>query len=1208
MFGRLHELIKLQFVFPLALLVIAGVLMWKNYTPNTWLTGWDTLHPEMNFRVAFERVMNGLWRADQGVGAIAAHSHISELPRIFILWVSSAVLPVSFLRYFYIFLCLTLGPLGMYFFLKKAFSGKNDVENNILIFLASFLGASYYLFNLGTLQNFYVPFEMFPTQFACLPWILYFVLRILVNGKSKDCLGLTFVSLLASPQAYAAALFYAYFVCLAAFLVFYWVLSRFRRAVGKRAVLIIFFVFATNAYWMFPNFYSIRNQSRDITNAKINLLFSPEAFLRNKEYGDLGDVLTNKSFLFSWRAYDFQKGQFTDLLLSWKAHLSKPGVTQIMGFVAVISMCGAVISVIKRDKLGIALLVFMGIAMFFLINDNPPTGFIFEFLQRFSVFREGFRMPFTKFSMVFVASMAYYFGFFFSNLPRKIPFYIFSGLVFLGLLYFALPFFRGELISPKMRVNIPNEYGELFNYLNDHPEGRIAKMPLNTLWGWVYYSWGYQGAGFTWFGSKNSEFDRDFDRWSPYNESFYNEASNFYYNHDEVNFEKTLKKYRVKYILLDESVIDPGADSRLLDYADMHDFLSRQNHIRMVWKDNFLTLYQTDYGDQSISDGYTKTSSDAVYSQSDFIYSNYGNYVESGGGITHPFVNLEPRSGMNIQADDESVIIEKKFDGKVFESTQLSIPNYIEQEHNLPLSIYGRFVNANTYQVRLVLKIPDVDINGEKIYGGEYVWRSDRFNLGNNHVGFVRVYDQVFEIKDIKTEEQLLGSVIVPVDREIGVGVYGSDLLPMDSVVSDLLSENVRLCADYKKTFPLDETGNSFSLSVGGDSVCLGTDMPILEDSIINVYFEARSDEMAPQFCITRAGQEGCVNKGAKVDMVRWGDWKKLSYNIPVSAGNYWFDFVGQGQESGIKKIYYSNLIINRYPVIKQINFKVADSYSLVSTERNIPIDSGANDFKVVIPARGVTSEDFRQNRGNILPVNCDFEKVGTAYKNNFVDGVRYKATDGATSCDYYDFPQLRLDSAYVLRIRGQNIRGRGIKFYLQDKETGHFVLEELLPGGNFDANYFVPGLNRVGLGYVINLETRSFGKIPSENILTKIEFIPIPYFWISNLKVGEVAKIPSENVIVNGQGYEDGWQAIQIQNSSQFSGQADVRIQKLEHVKVNGWENGWIMNNSDLKSKGSEVIIFYWPQVLEWIGIVLTIFTLGSIIVVTSKEMNLLI
>jgi len=107
-----------RFFFPLLIILIAGLLAWQNYTPGTILSGWDTLHPEFNFGLAFERAIFGVWRPEQGVGALAIHSHMSDLPRIVFLWLSSFVLPVNFLRYFYFFTTLALGPLGVYFFVK----------------------------------------------------------------------------------------------------------------------------------------------------------------------------------------------------------------------------------------------------------------------------------------------------------------------------------------------------------------------------------------------------------------------------------------------------------------------------------------------------------------------------------------------------------------------------------------------------------------------------------------------------------------------------------------------------------------------------------------------------------------------------------------------------------------------------------------------------------------------------------------------------------------------------------------------------------------------------------------------------------------------------------------------------------------------------------------------------------------------------------
>ena len=99
----------------LGILAIVIVLFFANYKPGTFLTGWDTLHPEFNFPLAFERTINGVWRTDQGLGTIAIQSHMADLPRIFALWILSFAFPLNSLRYITMLTPLLIGPLGIYF-------------------------------------------------------------------------------------------------------------------------------------------------------------------------------------------------------------------------------------------------------------------------------------------------------------------------------------------------------------------------------------------------------------------------------------------------------------------------------------------------------------------------------------------------------------------------------------------------------------------------------------------------------------------------------------------------------------------------------------------------------------------------------------------------------------------------------------------------------------------------------------------------------------------------------------------------------------------------------------------------------------------------------------------------------------------------------------------------------------------------------------
>ena len=131
--------------FGFTLLFLVVFLSAKNYSPNTYLTGWDNLHPEFNFRLNIERSLNAVWQEYQGVGLLGGMSHAADLPRQLVLSGFALLLPISFIRYFWTFFMLFIGPLGIYFLLRK--------QQKIGAFTASM----FYIFNLATVQYFFVP-------------------------------------------------------------------------------------------------------------------------------------------------------------------------------------------------------------------------------------------------------------------------------------------------------------------------------------------------------------------------------------------------------------------------------------------------------------------------------------------------------------------------------------------------------------------------------------------------------------------------------------------------------------------------------------------------------------------------------------------------------------------------------------------------------------------------------------------------------------------------------------------------------------------------------------------------------------------------------------------------------------------------------------------------------------------------------------------
>jgi hypothetical protein len=246
-----------------------------------------------------------------------------------------------------------------------------------------------------------------------------------------------------------------------------------------------------------------------------------------------------------------------------------------------------------------------------------------------------------------------------------------------------------------------------------------------------------------------------------------------------------------------------------------------------------------------------------------------------------------------------------------------------------------------------------------------------------------------------------------------------------------------------------------------------------------------------------------------------------------------------------------------------------------------------------------VVSEDFSKNRGFSSAYNCDLLKQGSVFKSNSSQGILLRAESGGASCDYLGYSDLRYNQGYILRIAGENRDGRSLKIYLFNENLQMPEVEEILPSGKFDKTYFIYPKNIKGSGYVLNLESRSFGRIPSENLLTKVEFYTYDFNYTgghkpvaNNLVIGRVRKFgtwgygvetSSNGLLELGQGFEKGWIGFT---------KNDLGIKVLEHVKVNSWANGWLIDDQP-----SVIYLVFWPQILEWGGMFIGAVTLLALV-----------
>ena len=930
-----HNGLDIFFVF--ILLATVAFISYKNYAPGTWLSGWDNLHPEFDFKLNIIRSLNAAWQEYQGVGLLGGMAHAADLPRQLFLWLVSIFIPTGFLRYFWTFLMLSIGPLGVYFLVKSVSSRAGG-----------FVGAVFYLLNLATVQYFFVPFETFVSFYGFFPWLLFFALNYLKKGGKKKLLAYFIVSFLASGAFYVQTLFVVYVIFLSVFAIE--TILKLKKTGILRSIKLAFVTFAVNAFWLLPVLYFSFTGSYIPALAKINSIATPETQLMNEARGSFSDIASLKGYWFDY--FDFGKdGKYDYLFKDWMDYLSASNIEIYTKIIFGIVLAGLILG---RKFSGLSLLI-IGYTM--LATTNPPFGQIYRFLSdKIPLFSDIFRNVFTKWSVALALVYALGLGsfiFWFSN-RLKGKFKVLIPLLIFALLSIIVrtvrPVFDGKLVSDRMRVNLPVEYKQLFSWFKDQPqEGRIAFFPFFNFWGWNFHSWGYDGSGFLWYGTKQPILDRAFNVWSSYNETYQNQISFALYNQDLTSFENTLKKFEVKYLLLDESVVYPAGDQKLLFVNELKDLIAGSSgRIKEAAKFGFLTVYESDNKTNEFTSTpttFTPVSVNLDYSQIDPVYLRYGDYLQSEEGIGYPFVNFDPRG--------------------------------------------------------------EAKINLESVGNGESLLK--------------------FENKKANAK------VILPVDNKI-----------MESF----------------------------------------------------------------------------------------------------------------GPDRGLKEVY-----------------------------------------------------------------NCDLKKAGTVSRENLTGKRTYKATNGGVACDYFEYPSLKYEQAYVLRIKGENKQGRSFKIYLQNWQTNRMDLEELLSVGEFD-QYFVilPKItsdkSQITSGYSLNLETRSFGRIASENVINNIEIYPFDInFLISltqnsekvitrtnNLKILGVKKYGTwaykietqgNGLLELGQGYDPGWLGFQLKLDK-------AGLNRLEHIKVNGWTNGWIIPSS--QATNNYITIIFWPQLLEWGGMGLGIICL-FIIVISRRE-----
>lgn len=676
-FARLSQFWPQFFLF-----LLLSLLFFANYVPGTYLTGWDNLHPEFAPVINLERAWHTAWQEYQGLGLLAGMAHGAELFRQILLWPLMLLLPTELFRYVFVYLSLLFGVWGAYsalnFLLKKA--------NLAFSQPAAFLGAIFYLLNLGTLQNFYMPYEPFVVFYAVFPYLLLTLWLYLYSGKKGHLLVFALTSLVASASFYVQTIFLVYFLLLflSCAVYFFTHLDQYK---WQKIFLATLLTLLINAFWLLPNLYFALSSSQTTVEAKNNMMATEQISLRNASFGNLPAIARLEAYWFDYQDFD-QSANSVYLLDPWKTHLNQPVIGIISYLPALLIVFALALLWTKKNNdrrfLRWYLTILLLLCYFVLAADNPPFAFIYSFLQdRLPLFEQVFRSSFTKWVVpaVFTYSLgvAIFFAFLFNFFQKikinwqQITLLLLTSTIFLiNQLALSWPSFTGHFFYSRLRIEIPDAYFQVFTFFKTADQNaRIANLPQHSFYGWQWNDWGYRGSGFLWYGIKQPILDRAFDVWSSADENYYWQLQSALDTQDIAALEQVFSKYDVRYLLLDQSVVNRNT-RKPFNFANWQTFLTSSDQITLVDDYDFIQIYQFNEPEQLVSqdnislwENLPTVQQVTKYQWQDRAFTDLGDYLEVNeeADYLYPFASLftnhsQAELEFNLTEDEQNFYLE----------------------------------------------------------------------------------------------------------------------------------------------------------------------------------------------------------------------------------------------------------------------------------------------------------------------------------------------------------------------------------------------------------------------------------------------------------------------------------------------------------------------------------------------------------------------
>jgi hypothetical protein len=1175
-------------LYPLLLFLITLVISIINYEKGTFLIGFDSLHNEFNLFLNIKRNFFGVWQTHQGLGLLGGMSHLSDIPRMLVLLIISLIMPLNALRYIWTFSMLIVGPLGIYFLILTLINGEKDKIKKA----SAFMGGLFYLFNLSTVQLFYSNFDGFVTHYGFIPWLFLTAYIYIKGGSKKHIVWFLFLSIISANQAYTGTLFFAFALFLTIFI--FAVFFQNKKTIPiKRIIGFILLWIGINSFWMLPVSYFIKTSSDVVPNASINLMSSEESYFMNRKYGRIGDVLTLKNFWFDLNDYDNTREDFVSLFEPWSSYLE--GKRYILYSFSFLVFLGFISSLLNKEYRPWSFLFLLSV--FFLMSGNGFLGGLFIFFQRnIPLFKEALRFPFTKFSVL--ASLIYsvltaffyeqFLGFGKRIFRKEIYLILVISISSIFLAYSYLPVFRGSLVNPRMRVSVPKEYFEMYEFFNSRPvDERIYLMPSNTFWAWEYYDWGYRGSGFVWYGLKQPVLARAFDVWNNTNEGSYWEMSNALYSRNSETLRYLLRKYKIKWLLYDGSRIYPQ-NVAITNYSNqtkeyLEELLNSGDVIKERYEFGFLTIYQVDNNSSLIE--YTESALPRVLtsrglSNYDSPYLDIGDYISNdpfGIDLAYPYSHLSSVRSIDLESD--SIISPFYHEDRIepFDGFNYRLPQKI-------------VIKADSSTARIYKNSTSKD-DGELIVERDVAIKSD------DSIIFL---DSHFTGSDILGKEQ--AGLVTPGESINKLYIYRTtERIPFELFVSS--RPNLSTCSEVDLgTYSVEYRDKSLYVesSIDNPSVCVFTGLVVKPDDkylqVLNLEFD--SEDAVGRVCFLDKEKDRCVYSQNffrpglySVPLLNFEEGKEYLiyfYGHPSSDVSMFLNSYGAR---------FSNVHIEEKELIFEEDIKVpqgnlSDKKDIKGINlrdlENITYVYGEEELsRLFRSCKDDGGEmDFRSEGGGLtFPIPSEESLCLTILTDSMLPSLPFS---GVVEIDYE--VSEKGQNVYVV----QDSMIAKIDKFSSDDSDGKLVFSvSEAVSLSINVELTSPGMedNFLRIKSVkvtpCNVKGVSYSKVSKENIgINRLLYKPLEYKGTSY--VYKIKDVEKGNVIFN-QSYSKDWVLV----CSNLKCDAT-------HYEMNGWQNIW-----NVKEPSKSIYIFYLPQLLGFVGFLTTLSSFLYVFFVLKKRDN---